>query len=453
MVGFAWSRSRSDHHLRLLAGYREHTGRSVEYAAGRFLDWLQDEPATVARTTEFLWCFLPLQFRSEPEPPSDYPQQVGDFVSFAGRQLGWDVDGCLGVCADAESFSRRWHSRSTTPLPLWLEELRLWMTSRELESSIPPADPDDPLLSQALRDLRPGTDGLLAQVRVPDIRIRPATPDPCVALDMIGRLLGVVGAGTKLTATGCLTLAAGRALLDGTGWEDLFDERIGGKIFKTQSTAEIEPIDLARSWGIAAGLVRVEGSKLLPTVRGKKFGTQPTEDWWNLFTSAVRRLGWSDRRYPRNRVPFWAGMVEEHTPAYLRMALEAGSGGVALLPLGALMWSRIAAAWVTDSLNRDQVRWQVDLVSYDIRRGVFVPLEMLGAANTWVGGADGAVRLTPLGSWAVGRLRRELLEAAEKKASQPRPSAAVGGAVGGPVGGRVGGDNVIDLAARRAARP
>ncbi|HEU5001240.1 MAG TPA: hypothetical protein VFW71_00480 [Actinomycetota bacterium] len=446
-MGFAWKQWLSDDQMTLLAGYREHTGRAVEYAASAFLEWLDGAPATIARTTEFLWGYLPLRFRSEPEPPSDYPQQVADLVEFAGPRLGWDVAGCMAVCADTAAYERRWRTRNTTPLPLWLEELRLWMTARELECSVPPADPDDPLLAQALRDLKPGTAGLLAQVREPDPRMRPPLPEPCTGLEAVGALLEVIGAGVRLTDTGRLGMAHGRAFLETMGWDYLLDEKIGKEIFKTRSTSEIEAIELTRAWAGAARLVRVRQGKLVPTTEGRQFGRAPMDDWWALFDAGARRLSWATFRYPSRRRPFWAELVADHGPAYLRMALDAGRSGIALLPVAALTWSRIAAAWVTDQLNRDQVRWQVDMVSSSIRRGVFLPLELLGAAETWIGGADGAARLTPIGLWAVARLRRQLLEEAGKEAQkaaatrrEPTPK------------GVVGGGNVIDLAARRPAR-
>lgn len=443
-MGFAWKRWVSDDQMTLLAGYREHTGRATEYAVSAFLAWLDDAPATAARTTEFLWCYLPLQFRSEPEPPSDYPAQVAELAEFAGPRLGWDVAGCLAVCADTASYERRWRTRATTPLPLWLEELRLWMTTRELECSIPPADPDDPLLTQALRDLKPGQAGLLTQVRDPSPRVRPPLPEPCLALEAVGKLLEVIGTGSRLTGTGRLNLADGRAFLEAMGWDYLLDERVGKEIFKTRSTAEIEAIEITWAWAVAARLARVRSGRLIPTASGKQFGRAPTDDWWGLFTS-VRKLGWAKARYLPRRRPFWAELVDQHAYSYLRMALEAGRGGMALLPVAALTWSRIAAAWVTDQLNRDQVRWQVDLVSEDIRRGVFLPLELLGAAETWIGGADGAARLTPVGLWAVARLRRQLLDEAGAKAERQSPP-------GAPARPPAAGGNVIDLATRRAGR-
>ncbi|MBA3630928.1 MAG: hypothetical protein H0W55_14880 [Actinobacteria bacterium] len=99
--------------------------------------------------------------------------------------------------------------------------------------------------------------------------------------------------------------------------------------------------------------------------------------------------------------------MSECVPAYLRIAVDAGSRGLAVLPLAQSTWRLVQERWVTDDLSDDQERWQQSSISSAIRRGFFLPLELLGCAATWTGAAHGAVRMSPLGIWAVGRLAGE----------------------------------------------
>jgi hypothetical protein len=241
-------------------------------------------------------------------------------------------------------------------------------------------------------------------------------------LAYVSSLIAVVGRGTRLTAKGHLSLADGRALAEAIGCGDLFNERIGDRVFKTKSSSEIEPVDLVVRWAKSAGFLRTEHGKLVPTKKGRRIEERVIDDWWSLFRSAALKLNWVSQTYPRDREPFWAELVNECVPAYLRIAFDAGSRDVAILPLAQITWRLVEERWVTDDLLDDQVRSQQSSISSAIRRGFFLPLEFLGCAKTWMGAAHGAVKMLPLGIWAVNRLAGELNGPSRSEYRSPEPA-------------------------------
>jgi len=60
-----------------------------------------------------------------------------------------------------------------------------------------------------------------------------------------------VGAGRKLTATGALTLADARILVDRLGTGDVIDPAIGDQVFRTKSSAELPSLSLIVEQGDA----------------------------------------------------------------------------------------------------------------------------------------------------------------------------------------------------------
>jgi hypothetical protein len=191
------------------------------------------------------------------------------------------------------------------------------------------------------------------------------------------------------------------------GCGDLFDERFGDKVFKTKSSSEIEPVELTFRWGRAAGVVRSQHGKLTVTQKGRRLGRRPMEGWWALFRAVVLKLDWPKARHPKDRMPYWGDLICKCIPAYLRCAHDAGSRGLAILPLADATWPLVQRGWVTDDLSEDQVALQKSHIRWAMNRGLFVPLEILGCAETWIGAAHETARISPLGIWAVRRLAEE----------------------------------------------
>ncbi|MGH2703955.1 MAG: hypothetical protein ACRDJ4_02315 [Actinomycetota bacterium] len=407
----SWRWWPSDEQIALLGEFRMATGRQYAISASTFVEFVgEDSLVEEQQVIEFLWGYAPLYGRSRREPPDELRFEIADLIRFLAARSGWDPRPALAICEQEETFRHRWNGLRSTPSTLWLEELRTMLALRGLPSTIPPADPQDPF-GHALRErIQPGRFPLLS----PPL---PPAGDPTKEMEQmaaaspamrgVSSLIEIVGAGAKLTAKGNLGLAQGRALADAMGFGDLFDQRFVGKVFKTRSSSEVEPVDLVFRCARAAGLVRSQHGKLIPTQRGRGLGRQPMEGWWALFRVAVLKLDWAKARYPKDRIPFWADLVCECIPAYLRCAHDAGARGLALLPLAEATWRHVEERWVTEGMSDEEIAWQKCPIRWAIHRGLFVPLELLGCAETWTGAADGAVRVSPLGVWALRRLGEE----------------------------------------------
>ncbi|HEX9311924.1 MAG TPA: hypothetical protein VGA30_03720 [Actinomycetota bacterium] len=200
------------------------------------------------------------------------------------------------------------------------------------------------------------------------------------AVRWIGELLEVVGAGRPLTKKGFLTLADGRELCRRIGAPDLFDPAIGDKTFSTKSTHEIEPVELAFRWARAAGLLRVQHGKVLPTRKARSWGKDPLGDWWGLFDAFVSKLEWPARRWSEERRPFYAEPIAQMTPAVLEEAYRRDDGSLRLQAVGRSLSVALDRMFVLSGLGEELPRlpWHVEL---DFWFSVVRPLALLGAVD------------------------------------------------------------------------
>lgn len=419
----SWSWGPTDDEVQLLREFREWADRKHAITSSNFLEFIRpkvipDEQQVI----EFLWGYLPLYYKAYAEPFDELRDEIADLIRFLASRQDYDPAPCLAICVDDDIFTNRWRGLRLNPLTMWLEELRSMLELRGMRSSIPPFDPDDMFGRRLEARIVPGPDPLLAPGLAPP-------QEPTVSVQQaflagparlyVSSLLEIIGSGSKLTATGNLNLADGRKLAQRIGHAHLFDEKIGDRVFKTQSTSHIEPLELTFQWTRAAGFIRSERGKLVPTRNGRQFGTDPSKDWWALFRAAVLKLRWAKRRYSGDRTPFWANLIADCTPAYLRAAVDASTRGLALLPLAEITWRMVEQRWVTDDLSDEQIKREQSSISWDIKLGVFAPLELLGVCETWDGAAHGAVRISPVGIWAASRLAQEI---GDKKRVQKEPS-------------------------------
>jgi hypothetical protein len=222
----------------------------------------------------------------------------------------------------------------------------------------------------------------------------------------LARLTGFaryVGRGRKLTQQGFLALADGRALVDSLGTGDTFDDRIGGRVFRTRSTAGLPVLDLTFRWARAAGFVKVQHGRVSITKRGGALGAKPLEDWRAAFEGLLKLESAGPRR-ARRHGPYFddeIGLISERLPFWLyeRPGLEVDR-------LKDAAWTAIEAAWILspDPAIRDSQR---RIAGYDVEH-VLERFVELGAVTV----TDGTMSLTPLGLWATNRRLRELGEVA-----------------------------------------
>ncbi len=126
----------------------------------------------------------------------------------------------------------------------------------------------------------------LPPVALPDAADVDASRATAPILAMFATFAEFVGAGRKLTQTGNLTLADARALVDLLGTGDAMDQRIGGRTFRTTSSAELPRLRQIFAWARKARVVRVAHGRVIATKAGLVIANHPA----GFFDRAVDAL-------------------------------------------------------------------------------------------------------------------------------------------------------------------
>lgn len=216
-------------------------------------------------------------------------------------------------------------------------------------------------------------------------------------LARLGAFAEYVGDGRKLTQQGYLTLADGKALVASLETGDRVDERIGDRVFRTRSTAELPKLDLIFRWARAAGFVKVQHGRVSATRRGRAIGSRSLEDWGAAFDGLLK-LESSGRRRDRPYGLGWdeaIGWLVERLPAWLYEG-----PGLELEALKDAVWGTVEVEYVVSSepvIRESQQRLVGSAVDRIVDRFV-----ELGAVVV----TDGTMSLTPLGLWGTNRLLR-----------------------------------------------
>jgi hypothetical protein len=216
------------------------------------------------------------------------------------------------------------------------------------------------------------------------------------------------GTGRKLTATGSLGLADGRALVGLLGTDDVVDERIGARTFKTKSTVELRGVDLAFRLARRAGFVKVRTGAVSATRRGTQLGRDPLADWHDALDGLLV-LGVLQHRYAHATWtdPYWKDVVDGQVSGLLAHLLAAGRP-VPIPEVHERLWRLVERSFVLDDLGEEQLDGHRRWLEHDVRR-VCAALEELGAVTVTnveaVRGEHGItdergglVDLTPLGA-------------------------------------------------------
>jgi hypothetical protein len=255
-----------------------------------------------------------------------------------------------------------------------------------------------------------------------------AAADAALAVERLRRFTRWVGQGRKLTQKGRLTLADGKALVELLGTADTVDPVIGGKVFRTRSSAELPEVAVAFAWARAARLVRVVHGRVVPVKRSEPLLDRPL-DLWERALQGLGQLG-PDIFGDRLLWSFLADDLDSLVPALLS-ALYLAEEPVALRALADHAWNDVRGGYVLDEEPAERLatwRWKV---AADLDR-ILQHLELLGAveriaandepaadlddelplATRYLLGGEGMLetgfRLTPLGLWGANRLLRGL---------------------------------------------
>ncbi|HUZ54622.1 MAG TPA: hypothetical protein VMU94_19115 [Streptosporangiaceae bacterium] len=115
----------------------------------------------------------------------------------------------------------------------------------------------------------------LPLVVLPPDEVIEASKAAAPILGMLAKLAGFGGAGRPLTPNGNLTLADARELVTLLGTGDVMDPKIGDRVFRTRSSAELPRLRLVFTWAKKAGVVRVLRGKVVATRRGLALADDP----------------------------------------------------------------------------------------------------------------------------------------------------------------------------------
>ncbi|MFI7128858.1 plasmid pRiA4b ORF-3 family protein [Nonomuraea sp. NPDC050153] len=204
-----------------------------------------------------------------------------------------------------------------------------------------------------------------------------------------------VGAGRKLTQTGKLTLSDARALVALLETGDEIDPKIGDRVFRTKSSAELPGLNLIVEWAKAAGLVRVVKGRLLPVKKAAPLLKNSGRLWEASFTALGKM---SEALFPKN---YWYTSLvgEEFTLIWPALLRRLYGRPVPVADLRELAWE-IASPYYEMRDPQAQRR----MADQDIDRLLAV-LVRLGAVEL----TEETAALTPA---AVNAVRRSLGEAA-----------------------------------------
>lgn len=208
-----------------------------------------------------------------------------------------------------------------------------------------------------------------------------------LATPLLQRLLAFVeyiGAGHKLTKTGNLTVADGRALAA------LLDTGEAAHADQVRSATELPEVDLAFRIALDTRSVKKVKGVLSATRKGREIERDPLEAWREAFIALLGQGLVGGPYY----APFWVDFLDEGVLGLLGLLYVAGGRvPVGLLEEGA--WEQLA-----DELDPDDFWYQHrDLAREGLSRDLgrmIDRLELTGALQREDGGD---VRLTPLGAW------------------------------------------------------
>lgn len=213
-------------------------------------------------------------------------------------------------------------------------------------------------------------------------------------------LVAWAGTGRKLTQTGQITLADARHLVDELGTGDTIDPKIGDRVFRTKSSAELGHLSAIVAWAKAARLVRVTGGKLVPVKKNAALLNRPLDLAVALLT-VYPKLG--EPLFPRG---YWrqslVGDCFTQVGDMILRVLFASDGPCPLRLPQTMAQEMFAAQYDLDDLSDQQLDMLRRTVDTDVTTAV-TALESLGAAT--VGHESSTAELTPLGRFAIGRLR------------------------------------------------
>jgi hypothetical protein len=241
---------------------------------------------TASDVTEFLLSWCPRKLTASQDDCVSIPENVASFTDYlaASRLLasGSATAAVLRAAATeataefmaemsnpanfgmakalfAGAAERGYGMTSEAEIAAWIDQFNA-LSDEEREAILP----DDVLGTRPPavpgRPLRP--------VVLPPGGVIEASKAAAPVLGMFAGLARFARAGRRLTSNGNLTLADARELIALLGTGDVMDPVIGGKVFRTRSSAELATLRFLFTWAKKAGIVRVLHGRMVATKRG-----------------------------------------------------------------------------------------------------------------------------------------------------------------------------------------
>lgn len=269
--------------------------------------------------------------------------------------------------------------------------------------------------------LGPDLVGPLPPVVLPPTEELESAARQAVWFTRLHRLVIFVGEGRPLTERGNLKLADGKALVDLLETGDRFDEDIGGRVFKTQSSADLSGVDLTFQLAVESDLLtRSSGRKLLRGTNAELID-DPLAALYGAWLVLLTTIGPTQHWYRRDRYN-WDWYAEELDASLPMILLDLyRDGGIPIEEVCDNTWAHLETVFDLDDLPSDKQAFHRQLVESSLRRAfeVFAEFGMVRVADvtetaTEYGGRErsgGTVELTPLGQWAMQRIASRVTSA------------------------------------------
>jgi hypothetical protein len=228
-------------------------------------------------------------------------------------------------------------------------------------------------------------------------------------LRMFAELARFAGTGRQLTQRGNLTMADARALVPLLGSDDVLDERIGDRMFKTRSSAEMPVLQLVFIWAKKAGILRVRHGKVLATKRGLALAANPAAEFGRVLDALLHAGPLTAQRVPGAWLD-WPDVDKllDSIVLHLLVPPYAGRRPVPIVKLAEIATEVVRGTFVFDRLADEHVAGRI---GWDVAR-IADALELAGVLRRSGAAAQepkvgqplrrgGDVELTPAGVAAL----------------------------------------------------
>lgn len=204
-------------------------------------------------------------------------------------------------------------------------------------------------------------------------------------LRMFAKFAGFAGEGLWLTPNGNLTLADARELVSLLGTGDVMDKRIGGRVFRTRSSAELRTLRLVFTWAKKAGIVRVLHGRVVATRRGLALAG----DLAGMFDKALDALltiGPVEAQTPHNAWVRWPEVDQMIDSMAVHLLIPLYLAGGSLVPLSNI--ADLATRAITETFHFGQTSGEYVVRHVDWGIGLLADAMELAGVLRRVGASD-----------------------------------------------------------------